>query len=236
MNTLATQKVEWLNTTAKYAFTKQDNQFLLSKNILQNTEYQIVTSNTKVQNYEKLNYQISVVKDQFPTISVGNAPDSLKIDKNYVLGQVSDDYGLSKLQVVYYPKDKPNMAKRGTIAVKRDVYDQFVFAFPSNLPVVEGVSYEYYFEIFDNDALHNFKSTKSSVFSNRIATETEKEDQVLQQQNDNINSLEKSLKTQDKQLNEMDKLQKMGKEKDNLDFKEQQKVNDFLDKQKSKTK
>lgn len=232
MNTLATQKVEWLDASAKYAFTKQENQFLLSKNIVQNTDYQIVTSNNKVQNYEKLNYQISVVKDQFPTITVGNAPDSLKIEKNYVLGQVSDDYGLSKLQVVYFPKDKPNFAKRGTIAVKRDVYDQFVFAFPSNLPVEEGVSYEYYFEIFDNDALHNYKSAKSSVFSNRIATESEKEDQVLQQQNDNINSLEKSLKTQDKQLNEMEKLQKMGKEKDNLEFKEQQKVNDFLNKQK----
>ena len=232
MNTLATQRVEWLDATAKYPFAKQENTFLLSKNIVQNTDYQIVTSNTKVQNYEKLNYQISVVKDQFPTIAVGNAPDSLKIEKNYVLGQVSDDYGLSKLQVIYYPKDKPNLSKRGTIAVKRDVYDQFVFAFPSNLPVEEGVSYEYYFEISDNDALHNFKSTKSSVFSNRIATESEKEDQVLQQQNDNINSLEKSLKTQDKQLNEMEKLQKMGKEKDNLEFKEQQKVNDFLDKQK----
>jgi hypothetical protein len=232
MNTLATQRVEWTDATTKYGFVKQDNQFLLSKNIAQNTDYQIVTSNNKVQNYEKLNYQISVVKDQYPTISVGNAPDSLKIEKNYVLGQVSDDYGLSKLQVVYYPKDKPNLAKRGTIAVKRDVYDQFVFSFPSNLLVEQGVSYEYYFEVFDNDAIHNFKSTKSSVFSNRIATETEKEDQVLQQQNDNINSLEKSLKTQDKQLNEMEKLQKMGKEKDNLEFKEQQKVNDFLNKQK----
>ena len=232
MNTLATQNVEWLDASSKYPFSKQDNQFLLSKNINQNTDYQIVTSNTKVQNYEKLNYQISVVKDQFPTIAVGNAPDSLKIEKNYLLGQVSDDYGLSKLQVVYYPKDKQANSKRATIAVKRDVYDQFVFAFPSNLPVEEGVSYEYYFEIFDNDALHNFKSTKSSTFSNRIATESEKEDQVLQQQNDNINSLEKSLKTQDKQLNEMEKLQKMGKEKDNLEFKEQQKVNDFLNKQK----
>ena len=232
MNTLATQKVEWIDATTKYGFVKQENQFLLSKNISQNTDYQIVTSNNKVQNYEKLNYQISVVKDQYPTISVGNAPDSLKIEKNYVLGQVSDDYGLSKLLVVYYPKDKPNLVKRGTIAVKHDVYDQFVFSFPSNLPVEQGVSYEYYFEIFDNDAVHNFKSTKSSVFSNRIATESEKEDQVLQQQNDNINSLEKSLKTQDKQLNEMEKLQKMGKEKDNLEFKEQQKVNDFLNKQK----
>ncbi len=232
MNTVATQKVEWQNEAAKYSFSKNENQFSLSKSIIQNINYQIVTSNSKIQNYEKLNYQITVVKDQFPAISVGNAPDSLKIDKSFLLGQVSDDYGLSKLQVVYYPKDKPTSAKKATIAVKRDVYDQFVFAFPSNLPVEEGVSYEYYFEIFDNDAFHNYKSTKSSVFSNRIATQSEKEDQLLQQQNDNINSMEKSLKTQDKQLNEMEKLQKMGKEKDNLEFKEQQKVEDFLNKQK----
>jgi hypothetical protein len=232
INTVATQKVEWQNEAAKYSFSKNENQFSLSKSIIQNINYQIVTSNSKIQNYEKLNYQITVVKDQFPAISVGNAPDSLKIDKSFLLGQVSDDYGLSKLQVVYYPKDKPTSAKKVTIAVKRDVYDQFVFAFPSNLPVEEGVSYEYYFEIFDNDAFHNYKSTKSSVFSNRIATQSEKEDQLLQQQNDNINAMEKSLKTQDKQLNEMEKLQKMGKEKDNLEFKEQQKVEDFLNKQK----
>lgn len=232
MNTLATQKVDWVNSANRFTFAKQDNVFTLSKSILQNVEYQILTSNNKVQHYEKLNYQISVIKDQFPTITVNNAPDSLKVNKNYVLGQVSDDYGLSKLQIVYYPKDKPNAAKKALINVKKDVYDQFVFAFPSNLPVEEGVSYEYYFEIFDNDAIHHCKSTKSSVFSNRIATETEKQDEMLQQQNDNINSLAKSLKAQDKQLSEMERLQKMGKEKDNLDYKEQQKVNDFIQRQK----
>lgn len=232
MNTLATQKVDWVNDNARYTFAKNDNTFTLSKSILQNVDYQILTSNNKVQNYEKLNYQISVVKDQFPTITVNNAPDSLKVNKNFVLGQVSDDYGLSRLQIVYYPKETPYNAKKATINVKKDVYDQFVFSFPSNLPVDEGVSYEYYFEIFDNDAIHNYKSTKSSVFSNRISTETEKQDEILQQQNENINSLAKSLKAQDKQLSEMDKLQKMGKEKDNLEYKDQQKVNDFIQKQK----
>ena len=232
MNTLATQKVDWVNENARYTFAKNDNTFLLTKSIFQNLDYQILTSNNKVQNYEKLNYQISVIKDQFPTITVNNAPDSLKVNKNFVLGQVSDDYGLSKLQIVYYPKDTPNVAKRGTIAVKKDIYDQFVFSFPSNLPVEEGVSYEYYFEIFDNDAIHSYKSTKSSVFSNRIATETEKQDEMMQQQNDNINAMSQSLKAQDKQLSEMDKLQKMGKEKNNLEYKEQQKVNDFIQRQK----
>ncbi|MEZ4876045.1 MAG: DUF4175 family protein [Flavobacterium sp.] len=232
MNTVATQKVDWLSDNTKQTFAKTDNIFSLSKNINQNTEYQILTSNNKVANYEKLNYQISVIKDQFPTITVNAAPDSLKVTKNYLLGQISDDYGLTKLQVIYYPKNNPKDAKRGTIPVKKDIYDQFVFSFPSTLPVDEGVTYEYYFEVFDNDAIHNYKSTKSTVFSNRIETQTEKEDQMLQQQNDNINALSKSLKAQDKQLSEMDKLQKMGKEKDNLEYKDQQKVNEFLQRQK----
>jgi hypothetical protein len=232
MNTIATQSVNWSDLKSNYSFLKDENTFKLTKNISQNTEYNIVTSNNKVQNYEKLNYQISVIKDQFPTINVNNAPDSLKVSKSYVLGQISDDYGLSKLQVIYYEKDKPQTAKRATIAVKKDIYDQFVFAFPSNLPVVQGVSYEYYFEVFDNDALHNFKSSKSSVFYNRVATDEEKEDQILQDQNNNINSLEKSLKNQDKQISEIEKLQKNGKEKESLEFKDQQKVNDFIKRQK----
>ncbi|RYJ53279.1 hypothetical protein DR871_004305 [Flavobacterium petrolei] len=228
MNTQATQNVVWMDGISKATFSKTENTFVLSKNIVQNTDYQILTSNEKIKNYEKLNYQLTIVKDQFPTINVNNAPDSLRVAKNYVLGQISDDNGLSKLQIVYYEREKPQTAKRGTIAIKKSAFDQFVFSFPSNLPVEQGVSYDYYFEVFDNDALHNFKSTKSSVFSNRVLTDEEKEDQILQQQNDNINSLEKSLKNQDKQISEMEKLQKTGKEKENLDFKDQQKVNDFI--------
>ena len=232
MSTLATQKVDFVDGNSKATFGKVDNVFSLSRKFSQNTDYQIFTSNNKVQNYEKLNYQFSVIKDQFPTISVTNAPDSLKVEKNIVLGQLSDDYGLSRLQVVYYPKDKPNEVKRGSINCKHDIYDRFVFAFPSNLVIQDGVAYEYYFEVFDNEAPHGFKSSKSSVFTHRENTEVEKEDLNLKQQNENINSLSKSLKSQDKQLTEMDKLSKMGKEKETLDFKDQQKVNEFIDRQK----
>ena len=232
MNTQSTQEIVWKDDNSTFKFNKAENEFKLAKNISQNTEYQILTSNSKVKNYEKLDYQLSVIKDQHPTITVSPAPDSLKLDKNYVLGRLGDDYGLSKLQVVYYERNKPNTAKRGTIPVKSGVFDQFVFNFPSNLAVQEGVSYEYYFEVFDNDAPHGFKSTKSSVFSDRVSTTDEIHDMELQQQNENINSLEKSLKNQTKQFSEMDKIQKAGKEKDNLEFKDQQKVNDFIKRQK----
>ena len=231
IKTQATQNVNFKDFNSISAFSKSENEFTLSKLMVQNTEYQILTSNAKVKNYEKLSYQLSIIKDQFPSIHVNNAPDSLKVDKSYVLGQISDDYGFSKLQVVYYPKNKPEAIKRGTIPIKSAVNDRFLFAFPSSLPVDQGVSYEYYFEVFDNDVLHNFKSSKSSVFSNRIATNEEKEDLDFQQQNTTINSLEKSLKNQDKQISDLEKIQKITKEKDNFEFKDQQKINDFIKRQ-----
>lgn len=229
--TLATNKVVYKDASPSQFNSIEENRFVLSKKVFQNTDYQIITSNNQINNHEKLNYQLSVTKDAFPTISVGSAPDSLKVETNFLLGQIADDFGISKLQVVYFPSNEPSKVSRANIPVKISLFDQFVFSFPSNLPVVQGVTYDYYFEVFDNDAIHHFKSSRSPSFSYRINTETEKQDLLFQQQNNTISTLEKSIKTQEKQLSEIDKLQKMGKEKESLEYKEQQKVNDFLDRQ-----
>jgi hypothetical protein len=231
IDTETTEKLEWIAENSTLPFQRDENVFTLSKNVRQNTDYQIVTSNNRVEDYEKLNYQLSVVKDQYPFIQVNLAPDSLKLAKNFVLGKVSDDYGLSKLQVVYYPRNKRELSKRGTITIKASIFQQFVFSFPGSLPVAQGVSYDYYFEVFDNDAIHKYKSARSAVFTNRISTDEEKQDEVFQQQNDNIKSLQKSLKTQDKQIAEIEKLQKSGKEKNEFEFKEQENVKDFIEQQ-----
>lgn len=231
LNTSKTQSVSFFEDNQKSFFVKMNNTFQLSKRISRNLDYQITTSNTAVTNFEKLNYEINTIADQFPSIMVSKAPDSLNVSKNFVIGQVSDDYGLSKLQIVYYDRKNPSQIKRGTIAIKKASFDQFVFAFPSNLPVSEGVDYEYYFEVFDTDALHNFKSSKSSIFSNRVVTEEEKVAEVLESQSRNVSGLSKSLKQQDKQFSSLDKLQQLGKEKDVLDFKDQQKLDDFMQRQ-----
>jgi hypothetical protein len=96
-----------------------------------------------------------------------------KVDKSFVLGQISDDYGFSKLQIVYYPKGKLEFVKRGVIQLELMVMISFIF-FSGKLAVEQGVSYEYYFEVFDNDARNGFKSSKTPVFSNRIVTDEEK--------------------------------------------------------------
>lgn len=232
MQTQATTWIDWVSSDQTARFSANGAQFTLSKTLSQNTNYSISTSNAKIKHYETFQYQIGVVKDQFPTLAVDRAPDSIKTDKPYVVGQVGDDYGLTKLQLVYYPKDQPQQAKSIPLSVHKNTVDRFVYAFPGDLHLTEGVNYEYYFEVFDNDAPHGFKSSKSTVFSSRLSTQAERENQLLQQQNSAISSMEKSLKNQDKQLDALDKIQQAGKEKEQLEFKDQQKVNDFIQRQK----
>lgn len=231
VNAQTTDNIEWTNGEIIGNFINENNSFSFVKNISENTDYQILTSNKNKKHHEKLQYKLNVIKDAFPSITVGNVPDSLGIDKNILIGEVSDDYGLSKLQVVYYKKSNEKDKKTKSLTVNKGVFDRFHYTFPEGLDIEQGVEYEYYFEIFDNDAIHNFKSTKSSVFAHRELTDDEKQQENLKQQSDNINSLSKSIKSQEKQLSEMDKLKQMNKEKSDLDFKDQKKIDDFLKRQ-----
>ena len=99
VNALATNAIAFKSNGATSAFNATDNTFSLSKIIMQNTDYQILTSNAKIKDHEKLQYQITTIKDQYPTITVENAPDSLKLKKDIILGQLSDDYGLTRLKL-----------------------------------------------------------------------------------------------------------------------------------------
>ena len=79
--------------------------------------------------------------------------------------------------------------------------------------LTDGVSYDYYFQVFDNDVLHNFKSSKSAVYSFRKLTQDEIENEQLQNQDQSIKALDKSLENmmqQDKTLEEISKIQKEG--------------------------
>ncbi|RTL10141.1 MAG: hypothetical protein EKK56_10610 [Flavobacteriaceae bacterium] len=232
INALATDQVSFKSNNQVSVFANKENNFSLSRRITDNLNYEVITSNRNINEFEKLSYQIAIIKDQYPTISVQIAPDSLKLKSKMLIGQVSDDHGLSKLQVVFYPKGNPNAVRKANLSIKNQAVDQFIYSFPNGLSIEQGVNYEYYFEVFDNDVVNNFKSTKSSVFVHYELTEEQKVDKQIQEQNQNINSLEKSLQNQEKQLSELDKLQKMNKEKATLDFKDQKKVEDFIKRQK----
>ncbi len=235
LNTRQTDAVDLILKDTTFSFALRENvnnlkRFSTSKRIYSNTNYEVSTSNDKLKNYENLSYNLQVIKDEYPQMSLESKRDTVNQEQHYFYGKVSDDYGLTKLQIVYYPSGSETKMYK-SIPVSRANIDQFIYAFPDNLELEEGVNYEYYFEVFDNDAIHNFKSTKSTIFSFVKLTQDELQDQQLEQQQKSINDFNKSLEKMKDREKELQEISRTQKEKKQLSFNDQKKLENYLKRQ-----
>ncbi|MFD0990530.1 DUF4175 family protein [Mariniflexile jejuense] len=232
LNTKATDKVRlFANDTTAFAY-EETGVFKTSKRVHNNLNYAISTSNKTLKNYENLAFNIDVVKDEYPVINVKVKTDSLDLQSLYFHGQISDDYGFSKLQLVYYPNNDESKKQVQNIAFSNSNVSEFINAFPNNLNIEAGVSYELYFQVFDNDVVKKFKSTKSNVFQFRKRTKEEEINKQLNEQSESIKDFNKSLKKFDEQDKQLEELSKTQKEKTQLNFNDKAKLESFLKRQK----
>lgn len=213
-------------------FEGKDDEFQLSKRLFKSLDYSLQTSNKSLKDYESLAFSINVIRDQYPELNVKMEQDSTDSQTLYFYGQVSDDYGLSKLQLVYYPINSEDDKKVEQLTISSSNFDEFVSVFPNQLNLEEGVSYDLYFEVFDNDVLSNFKSTKSNTFSYRKLTKDEVEQEQLKEQNETIEDLNDSFEKLEEQDEELKEFSKTQKEKSELNFNDKKKLDNFLKRQK----
>ncbi|WP_417195767.1 DUF4175 family protein [Bizionia sp.] len=232
LQTKSTEIVQlYAEDTVQFA-TKNKGDFNLTKTVYSALDYTISTSNNSLKDYERLAFSIDVIKDDYPELRVKMEIDSINQQSMYFYGQATDDYGLRKLQLVYYPSADEKQRKTEAIPISNGNIGEFITAFPNNLELTEGVSYDLYFQVFDNDVINNFKSTKSKTYSYRKLTQAETEDKQLQQQNETIKDLNKSLEKMSEREKELEEFSKTQKEKSELNFNDKKKFENFLKRQK----
>ena len=200
--------------------------------LVSNLPYSVSASNKLVQDFENLDYSIKVIKDQYPEIKVISEKDSLNTDIQYFKGDVSDDYGLSRLELVYFNQSNKENPERLGIPVSNESFDEFHFSFPGNLQLEDGESYSYFFRIFDNDGVNGAKSSRSETFTFRKKTLEELEDEKLQEQNDAIKNIGERLEEYEKSEEELKEISNIEKEKEELNYNERKKLEEFLKRQK----
>ena len=200
VKTNQTQELAFIQNQKREIFesTSLDN-FEFTKRIKRPLSYQISSSNENLLDYEKLQFAIDVVKDEFPLISVSSNIDSISRGTAQFAGQISDDYGIKKLQLMYYQEDNSNKKQQIELPITKQNIQTFFYQFPDGLQLSKGVNYELYFQVSDNDAVNGNKSTKSKIFNYRQKTEEEIEQELLQEQRNTINDLENSVQRQKKQ-------------------------------------
>jgi hypothetical protein len=230
--TAKTDALAFISNQKKDLFKSLSNdKFLYTKKIQKAFSYQISSSNKNLKEYENLQFSVDVVKDEHPNISVTSNIDSITRGLAQFAGQISDDYGLRKLQMTYYDEVNQNKTQSIDIKITKENIQTFFYQFPDGLSLQKGVNYELYFQVYDNDAVNGNKSAKSNVFKYRQKSEEEVEEELLQEQKETINNLENSLQKQKKQQDELEMIQQDLQNKKEVNWNDKKKVDNFIKRQ-----
>ena len=232
IETQKTNEVQFISDHKLEKFTQNTvDYFSYSKQIFNDINYKITTSNRQLNDYEALNFVIDVMPDAHPQIIVNSDIDSITRGPVQFVGQLSDDYGVNKLQMVYYDKKNSKVLKSHLIPVDKSAISDFYYVFPEGISLDEGIDYELYFEVFDNDAVNGSKSTKSNLFSYYKKTEQEINKQLMDEQKENIGEITK-LVEKSKQANEgLEKLKNEIQKKAEIDWNDTKKLEELLKRQ-----
>lgn len=195
-------------------------------------EYQLILSSLEVKDADSLAYNISVVKDKHPTISVSEEIDSSNTMKRFVEGKISDDYGFRSLSVVlkFVGKDT-NFVLRKPIKMNgigtTQMFSYYVDL--SQFKIGPGDRIEYSFVVTDNDELNGFKSTSSSrqVFN---VPEMDELDNLLSDQSEDIKKeMDEALKSSIELKNKIKNMKSSLMNKPTTDWKDRQSLESLLD-------
>lgn len=211
---------------------ENENHFRLMHTCMKDFNYSIGTTNRNFKNYEVLDFKIHVINDEFPKIQMESNLDSIRNEPVLFVGQVSDDYGISKVNFIYYTINKPSIISTVSVSVQKGSIADVAFVVPENLKLKEGENYEMYFEVFDNDGIQGAKKSKSKIFSFYKMTKDEKDIAMLKDQKNQIDEMSKSLDRFKRSNKEEEAFKNALKTKENYNWEDLKKLEDNLNRHK----
>ncbi len=162
-----------IKTPSGFLFpVKLENTFQLIKTLKSSLPYSVFPENKFFKTPDFVSYTITIIPDLFPEINVNELKDSANFFVSYFNGIVNDDYGFKNLFFNYRIVSKQNPDENIKFEKLPIVLDfdrmkqEFYFTFKfSDIDKNPDNYIEYYFEIFDNDAVNGSKATKTPINS-----------------------------------------------------------------------
>lgn len=213
-----------------------NNVFTYNGTVMQPSRYSIVPKNRFISGKDSLSHQLNVIKDEFPGISVSEAPDSLSNKALYFSGNISDDHGFSSLKFKYNVKEGDKLKKTVStlVPVKKGQLERAFFYFwdLKAAPVTQGQTLEYYFEVSDNDGVNGPKTTKSEVRIFALPTARQSAEKINESSQALKQKMEKAIKLAGQVEKESKKLAETLLDKKQISFDDKKQIELLLEKQK----
>lgn len=242
-NTVHTDEilVGFNNQYAK-ATSSDPTHFSYEKKFFIGGPYTIKTQNKGQQFADSMSYQLNVLPDAFPGITVEEKLDSVSGKQLFFIGDTNDDHGVTRLAFQYQLKraDEPlaQPKKMQWLPVEQGgTSTRFYHQLNLNeIGVQPGDELTYYFEVWDNDGVHGSKSTKSAIKQLRAPSEKELEEKTEAGSAALKEKMEQAMKDAKQLQKDMKDLDRKMLEKKELTWEEKKKMEQLLEQQKQLAK
>lgn len=223
------------------ASRKNEETYTFTRRFLKSERYTITTSNNKVAGLDSIPFHINVVNDEYPSVSVVEALDSLSNRLFYYTGTMDDDHGFTRLNFSYrFIKALDSGHVQGAVVsvpvtINPAVMPQrFFYSFDlSSIGVQPEEEVEYYFEVWDNDGVQGPKSTRSKISVYKAPSQAEVRKEASQQDKETVKDMENTYKEVKELQKKIDALQKKLLEKKTLSWEDKKQIQELIDKQKA---
>jgi Domain of unknown function (DUF4175) len=235
-NTAATETVKLEFREPNETVTAQaaaDDQFTVSRQILRSQPYRIDLRNRISPNRDPIEYQLTVVPDQAPSITVEAFADTATRRYLALAGTLRDDYGLTRLALHYRvgTARQPGSWRSAPISLANNgpaqTYTHQWDLAPLHLKA--GDQLEYAVEVWDNDGLHGPKSARTRPITYRLPSRTEMREQLNADSEAMQNKMTSAQEQSKKLQRELAKAEEKLKTKRELSYSDRKEMQQMLE-------
>ena len=224
---LSFEDTSYVNTNGEFG------EYNIHRTLYNSCEYYFFSKN-QFSNFSDTNrYSVTVYKDLKPIINVEQSIDSTNRLQRYFSGQIQDDHGFSKLNFIYKLNSKGEHTKIPLSVSKHFTTANFYHFFDiSELGVEPGDVVDYFFEVWDNDAINGPKSTRTQTQIYKAPTESDL-NKLSKANSDNFKKeFDKSIEEANDLKLELQKIKNELLNKKSTDWEDKNRLENFLQRQK----
>lgn len=216
---------------------KNGSTFAASKDFSQSQNYSIKLRNKHSINKEQINYQITAVPDRNPQISLEQHQDTALYSYLVLGGDVSDDYGLTRLALMYrISSSNSPQAKYKSQALplnKQQLSQTYFYQWnTSALNLQPGDKLEYFVQVWDNDGIHGPKSARTRTFELKLPDKRELQKELDSNSQSVASQMSKTLERANQLERELSKSEEKMKTKRDLNWQDKKQLEELAAKKK----
>ncbi len=219
------------NTVAQLV---EKNRFTVNRRVMQSSIYTVSLQNSQIATPSTIQYNIQVVPDRYPQVSVNRIQDTVTYNYIALSGLVSDDYGFSKLRLNYSIKraGKRSPLYSAGIAVNRSATSQnFVYNWSlDSLKLGPEDQLEYFVQVWDNDGVNGPKSSRSNALNFTIPSNAAVQKQVDKSAEKTEEQIDKALAKTQAIKKELKAMEDRMRTRKSSDFQDKKQLQDVLQK------